>query len=46
MPAPDQERRSLTFACERSNGVLMVFELHHRLTLLEPFKMFHKGIFA
>ena len=27
-------------------GVLVVFELDHRLILLEPFKMMHKGNFA
>jgi hypothetical protein len=36
---------ALLFACERSAGVLVVFELDHRVILLEPFKMMHKGIF-
>src|ERR1700675_4933656 len=34
------------FACERLSSVLVVFELHHRLILLEPFKTLHKGNFA
>jgi hypothetical protein len=34
------------FACERSVGVLVVFELDHRLILLEPFHIMHKGNFA
>jgi hypothetical protein len=34
------------FASERSAGVLVVFELDHGVTLLEAFKMMHKGIFA
>jgi hypothetical protein len=34
------------FACERSVGVLVVFELDHRLALLEPFNALHKGNFA
>jgi hypothetical protein len=34
------------FACERSVGVLVVFELDHRVILLEPFKTLHKGNFA
>src|SRR5438067_1100808 len=34
------------FACERSVGVLAVFELDHRVILLEPFKTPHKGNFA
>src|SRR6185436_9966261 len=34
------------FACERSVGVLVVFELDHRVVLLEPFNTPHKGKFA
>jgi hypothetical protein len=34
------------FACERLSSVLVVFELDHRLILLEPFKTLHKGNFA
>src|SRR6476659_7500206 len=33
-------------ACERSVGVLVVFELDHRVVLLEPFNTPHKGKFA
>jgi hypothetical protein len=33
-------------SCERSGGVLVVFELDHRVTLLETFDMMHKGIFG
>jgi hypothetical protein len=46
MSARFQGKRGLIFACERSAGVLVVFELAHRAILLEPFKMIHKGIFA
>jgi hypothetical protein len=46
VPRHQQDRRGLTFACERSGGVLVVFELDHRVILLEPFKMMHKGNFA
>jgi hypothetical protein len=31
---------------ERWSGAVVVFELHHRLTLLEPFKITHKGKIA
>jgi hypothetical protein len=34
------------FASERLNSVLVVFELDHRLILLEPFQARHKGKFA
>ena len=34
------------FACERLTSVLVVFELDHRLILLEPFQTRHKGKFA
>ena len=34
------------FACERLTSVLVVFELDHRLILLEPFQTRHKGNFA
>jgi hypothetical protein len=40
------ELRSLVFSVGRSTGVLMVFEWDHRLILLEPFQMMHKGNFA
>jgi hypothetical protein len=33
-------------SCERSEGVLVVFELDHRLILLKTFRTIHKGIFA
>jgi hypothetical protein len=53
LSAPAQEnlsqsprQRGLTFTVERSRGVLVVFELDHRVTLLEPFNMMHKAIFA
>jgi hypothetical protein len=45
MSAPIQER-SLIFSVGRSIGVLVVFEWDHRLILLEPFHMMHKGNFA
>ena len=41
-----KERRGLIFACERSVGVLVVFELDHRLTLLEPFRACTKAILS
>ena len=34
------------FACERLASVLVVFELDHRLILLEPFQSLHKGKFV
>jgi hypothetical protein len=46
LSAQFQGKRGLIFACERSVGVLAVFELDHRLMLLEPFKTWHKGNFA
>jgi hypothetical protein len=46
VPRRDEEQRGLTFSCERSVGVLVVFELDHRVILLEPFQMMHKGIFT
>jgi hypothetical protein len=42
LSAPD-EKRGLTFSGERSTGVLVVFELDHKLILLEPFKMSAKA---
>jgi hypothetical protein len=45
MSAPIQER-SLIFSVGRSTGVLVVFEWDHRLILLEPIQMMHKGNFA
>jgi hypothetical protein len=41
-----QGKRGLIFACERLNSALVVFELDHRLILLEPFQTRHKGKFA
>jgi hypothetical protein len=38
--------RGLIFADERLASVLVVFELDHRLILLEPFKTLHKGNFV
>jgi hypothetical protein len=38
--------RAAFSSIERLSGVLVVFELDHRLTLLEPFKIAHKGKFA
>ncbi|HYI26615.1 MAG TPA: hypothetical protein VD863_02085, partial [Bradyrhizobium sp.] len=48
LPCPRgfKEGAALSFACERSVGVLVVFELHHRLTLLEAFQSMHKGKFV
>jgi hypothetical protein len=46
LSAQFQGKRGLIFACERLVGVLAVFELDHRLALLEPFQTPHKGKFA
>jgi hypothetical protein len=45
LSAQFQGKRGLIFACERSTGVLVVFELDHRFILLEPFQTY-KGKFA
>jgi len=37
---------ALSLSCERSGGVLVVFELHHRDIVLKPIKIIHKGNFA
>jgi hypothetical protein len=39
-------RTASSFNRERLTGALVVFELDHRLTLLEPFKIVHKGKFV
>jgi hypothetical protein len=46
LSAPRKKNAALLFACERSGGVLVVFELDHGLTLLEAFKIMHKGNFV
>jgi hypothetical protein len=46
LPAPFQGQRGLVLAFERLRRVLLVSELDHRLTLLEPFKRAHKGKFV
>jgi hypothetical protein len=46
LSAQTKENGAALLFCERSDGVLVVFELDHRVILLKPFKMIHKGIFA
>src|SRR6185295_12232791 len=47
LPCPRQlGERGLILPCERLTSVLVVFELDHRVILLEPFQTRHKGNFA